>query len=110
MSKIGNLRERVALQVVAETKDGMGAAIQGWSTVAQVWADVAPMGVGEQWRRQQMQANANFKVTIRYRADVTPQMRIAWGTRTFQVRGATNLDQRKRYLEIACEEIGATGP
>jgi SPP1 family predicted phage head-tail adaptor len=102
------LRERVDIQAVSETKDAMGSPVQAWSTVAQVWADVAPMSTSEQWRRQQMQSAAGFKVTVRYRADLTPQHRIVLRNRVFQVRGMTNPDQRKRFLEIACDEINTT--
>lgn len=106
MTQIGDLRERIELQ--SDTglgRDAVGGLVPQWVTLASVWADVAPMSVGEQFRRQQMQANANWKVTIRYRSDLTPKMRVLWQGRTFEVRGSTNPDQRKRFHQLACEEL-----
>ena len=104
---IGDLRERVELQSMSPTRDAIGGEVQGWTTLANVWAQVTPMSAGEQYRRQQMQASAQWKVTIRYRADITSKMRVLWSGRTFQVKGVTSADERKRFLAMACEEIAA---
>jgi SPP1 family predicted phage head-tail adaptor len=103
---IGDLRERVFIQRDAgASRDAVGGLVPSWETVANVWARVAPMSTGEQFRRQQMQANANWKVTVRYRNDLSPKMRVVWGSRTFEVKGVTNADERRRFLDLACEEL-----
>jgi SPP1 family predicted phage head-tail adaptor len=113
---IGAMRERIDLQTVQETKDGMGAPIQAWSAVASVWAEVRPASSGERYGRQQMQSSATWTIVVRHRADVTQQMRVAWTntktgrTHSFQVRGVECSDMRGRFLELACEELSTTGP
>src|SRR5262245_4655165 len=92
---IGDLRERVELQILTTSRDSIGGLVESWSALVTVWARVAPMSAGEQFRRQQMQASAQWRVTIRYRADVTTKMRVVWGSRVFQVRGAPSPDERK---------------
>ena len=105
---IGALRERVDIQRVAETKDAIGSPIQSWSTLATTWAEVRPASGGEAFRRQQMQASAAWTVILRYRSDLTPQMRIAWRGRLFQIRALENFDLRRRFLGIAADEIATT--
>ena len=104
---IGSLREQIVIQQSAPTKDAIGGTIEGWSSLATVWARVEPMSAGEQYRRQQIQANAQWKVTIRWRGDINSKHRIVWGTRVFQVKGVTNADERKRFLVLACDELSA---
>lgn len=101
---IGDLRERVMIQRTTNTRDSVGGIIQSWATVATVWASVEPMSAGEQFRRQQVQAKADWRVTIRYRNDILPADRITWRERVFQVRGLT-ADERRRFLAISCEEL-----
>lgn len=103
----GDLRERVLIQQVSTTRDAMGGEIQAWSNLGTFWAQVAPMSAGEQYRRSQVQSSANWKITVRYNASITPQMRIAWRGHTFLVKGMTNPDMRRRFLELACEELMA---
>lgn len=101
----GDLRERVTIQRVATTRDAIGGLIETWSTLMTVYAKVAPMSAGEQYRRQQIQAKADWKVTVRYVNTIAPADRIVWRERTFQIKGITNADMRRRFLDLACEEL-----
>ena len=101
----GDLRERVQVQRVTNTRDSMGGIIESWSTIATLYAMVEPMRAGEQFRRQQIQADADWKVSIRYRGDIHPADRLVWRTRTMQVVGMTNDDMRRRFSIIACKEL-----
>lgn len=105
MPTVGALNQRVQIQRVSNTRDDMGGMIQSWATIATVWAEVKPISAGEQFRRQQIQASASHKVTIRYRNDLLPSDRIVWRNRTFQLKGEMNEDQRRRFSTWACEEL-----
>ena len=101
----GDLRERVTIQRRSVTRDAIGAQIEAWQVRMSVYAKVAPMGAGEQYRRQQIQAKADWKVVIRYTGDVIPSDRVSWRGRTFEIKGILNPDMRRRFLELACEEL-----
>ena len=103
----GDLRERVALKSVSTQRDEVGGLVETWATVATVSAKIEPMSARESWYRQQMNAAASWKVSIRWRAGMTTKQRITWGSRTFEVRGVTDPDNRRRFLELACDEIVA---
>tara|TARA_R110000868_G_scaffold936_2_gene7131 strand:- start:2154 stop:2489 length:336 start_codon:yes stop_codon:yes gene_type:complete len=103
----GDLRHRISLQACSEARDEVGGLVATWTTLATVWAKVEPMSARESWYRQQMSASAAWKISVRYRADVTTKLRVVYGARTFEIRGVTDPDQQKRFLELACDEIVA---
>lgn len=101
----GDLNERVTIQRRGFTRDAIGAQIEAWQVRATVWAQVQPMSAGEQYRRQQIQAKADWKVTVRYNADIVPSDRLSWRGRTLEIKGILNPDMRRRFLDLACEEL-----
>ncbi len=106
---IGQLRERVELQELTTTRDSIGGIIETWTTTDTLWAKVEPMSAGEQYRRQQIQAGADWKITTRYRRDIspTPQMRFRWQGHTFEIKGVTNADMLRRFSTFTCAELQA---
>jgi len=108
----GELRDRIRIdQDEGTTVNAIGDAVPDWQPLVvgtddgMIWANVAPMSAGEQWRRIQMNAEANWKVTIRHRTDINPRMRVVFGPRVMEIRGITNPDMKRRFLELACEEL-----
>lgn len=105
---IGPLRDRIDVQSVTPTKDAMGSPMQTWATLYTLWANVRQASNSETWRRQQMQSSAGWTIIIRYHSALTPQMRVRWQNRTFQIKGLENPDGVKRFLVIAADELAAT--
>ena len=46
----------------------------------------------------------SHRVKLRYRADVLPEMRIFYGSRSFAIVGIRNPKERGEFLEILCLE------
>jgi SPP1 family predicted phage head-tail adaptor len=101
----GDLRHRVTVQAVTTTRDQVGGTVETWTDVATLWAKVEPLSAGERYWRQQMNAYAAWKITVRFRDDLTAKHRVKFGTRTFEVRSVTNLDMLSRFSELACDEL-----
>jgi len=111
MPGIGLLRERVTFQAEALAADGGGGNTLTWADIPAdptVWARVAPLRGLEQLQGQQVQARATHKVTVRYRADVTPALRLLWRGRPMNIRAATNPDEGRKFLDLLCDEGVAT--
>ncbi len=106
---IGDLRERIAVQRVSNTRDAIGGLTESWSEIASAYAKVEPASSGEQFRRSQIQASADWTVTTRYNNAWKPADRIVWRSRTFEIVGLKNDDERRRFLQIACKEL-SVGP
>lgn len=105
--RAGQLRERVTLQAPLRTPDGAGGADIGWSEVATLWARVEAQGGGELPAGERLEARARLEVTIRFRADVTPAMRLVWRGRALDIRASADSDGRRRFLTLDCMEGGA---
>jgi len=91
---IGDLRERVTLQQATETADGQGGTVRTWAALATVWAQVLAAGAGRE----------NYAITIWRRTDVTPQMRVVWGSKTLQIEGVRDPDGRRVWTTLDCVE------
>lgn len=50
-------------------------------------------------------SSANFyRIRIRYRKDITEDMRITWGSKSFDVKKVYDPDGKRRELALLCEE------
>ena len=103
--RAGALRHRIALQSVGSTYDDYGDLSDSWSTAASVWASIAPVSGQETDIAGELTGVVTHKFKIRYRASVSPQNRITFDGRTFQVESVRNWQERKVYLELLCKEV-----
>jgi SPP1 family predicted phage head-tail adaptor len=89
----GTLDQRVVIQTpttAASTQSGAGAVT--FSTLATVWASVRALSAEERLEAGAVSSLVTYEIEMRYRADVTPGMRVQWtpysGTaKTFEVHG-----------------------
>ena len=100
------LRHRITFQEPNDTADGAGGVTRGWSTVASVWAEVIPLQSGndESLLDAEMQSTTRMRITTRYRDDITTDMRILFGSRSFNIRSVVNAEEAGVILEIMAEE------
>lgn len=103
--RAGQLRDRVTLQEVTETRDSFGAVVEAWSDVATVWAEVADLSGREYFDAQQTNAELKTRIRIRYRSGVVPKMRAVFGSRVFDIESVIDPDSRRRELHLMCKEV-----
>jgi len=101
----GKLRNRVVLEEAARVSDGGGGAEVVWSPLASLWAAIEPVSGREQARYEGIEATLTHKITLRFREDVRPDMRLRLGARIFNIRAARNEGGQGRWLICLCEEI-----
>ena len=103
--RAGKLRRIVTIEQVALAQDGTGAPVETWSTfAANVWADIEEATGREQIQAGQVNPVRPVTIRIRYLAGVTDTMRVIYGTRTFQIETAVNVQEKNRELELTCLE------
>lgn len=102
---IGAMRHRLALEAPADVFDELGGFARGFTTLAWVWAHIAAEGAGEDFAGQRLEQSRRFTVTLRWRGDVTSQMRFDLRGRKLVIRSVEDRDERRRFLTCRCEEI-----
>ena len=101
----GTLRHKVTIQTMTDGKDAVGSPTETASTLAKVWAAITPLNAGEVFRADHFEGDVTHRIRLRYRAGITPKMRVIYGSRTFDIRSVLNVDERNRELELAVTEI-----
>lgn len=103
--RTGELNKRVTIQQYVETADTFGELDRTWSNLVTVWAKVKPISASETYSAQQTGMTVNHEVWIRYRTGIAPKMRVVYGSRTFEIDGVMNLDERGEFLILKCYEV-----
>lgn len=110
------LRRRVT---IAERQDGLdssGGLLINWQAIASnVPANIVyppPSKKGDEtFTYQQVHSSVFTTITIRYRPslNISPAMRVWYGSRIFEIRTVLNDDEARKYIIMQCEEIQNTG-
>lgn len=103
----GNLRHRVLLQSLTETRDTTtGAISQSWVDFATVWGDVRYLGGLETLKADATTAIAKCSIRVRYLAGVTEKMRAVHDGKNFDINAVLPDMTGRRWLDLACT-VGA---
>lgn len=106
MIDIGDLRHRViieSLDLVAQ--NARGEPTQSVTVVATVWAEIKPLTGRELFTAQQRAAQVTHGVRMRYPGTaVTPEMRLNFNSRYFDILSVLNIDEQNRELQILAKE------
>ena len=100
----GMLRHRVTLQRFQQGQDAYGGPVETWEDVAIVWASLEAMSGREFFASQQAQSEVTQRIRIRYRPDVTADMRVIHNGKVFNIV-APLPDNRGRELVLMCREV-----
>jgi SPP1 family predicted phage head-tail adaptor len=103
----GALFNRITIQINAGTTQGTdGQPTDNWITYkASVPAEVRPLSGRELLIGTQVSPEVSRVVTIRYMAGIVPEMRITWGTKTFEINSVINRYEQNVLLDLYCKEI-----
>lgn len=100
------LRYRVALQTQSTSLDSFGGNAGTWSTTATVWAGIEPISGTETRKAGQNVGEQLTRIVMRYRAGVTEQQRILWGSVVYSIVAVSCKDEARRWLELTCKKGG----
>lgn len=101
----GRLRRQITIEQPPATQDATGARYGEWTAfAANVGAEIVPMGGKEAAGAESFQAQAAYRITIRYLAGLDTTMRVNWGGRLFDVVNVNDIEERNRVMELTCVE------
>ncbi len=99
-----NLRHRVTLEKKILTADNGGGYSASWEQIAVLWAEIQRIKGGEGQIYGKVNASATHLFRLRYRSDITAEMRLCYDNRIFNIRAIHNSEERDRMLNIYAEE------
>ncbi len=101
----GALRHRVDIQNRIAARGVQGGFTYTWSLLRTVWASVSPKTGNEYFFSDAVRANASHFITIRAQTEtLTPDMRLVFGTRVFNIISVLLVDEIKHQVTIAAIE------
>jgi len=102
--RAGKLRHRIDIEQAAETGDGSPNPEYS-SLVTGLPAEVMETTGGETIRGRQVEANIRAVIEIRYRSDITPDMRVKYGSRYLNIVSVVDPTGRRRKTILTCSEV-----
>ncbi len=104
LSIAGKMRNRITFEQPVQTQDAAGGLTTIWTAAFTVWAEVKYLDGREYWQAQQANSEAEGRITMRYRADVTPDMRIIYGTQTLHILAPFAADNKNKQMRVLFKE------
>lgn len=107
------LRHRVWIQALqpvdpdGDIQTNTGAPIEEWENVAEVWAAIEPLSARTFIAANAQQSKVTGTVTIRYRSDITPAMRLYHEAKNayYTIEGImADKESGLEYLTLVCSE------
>jgi SPP1 family predicted phage head-tail adaptor len=105
--RIGEMRKQVSIEVEQPTTDNAGGYALGWTTLATVWAQITPVSGNEVYTAQHLEGHVTHHVLMRYRDDVTSDMRLSYNSRVFNIHAVLNTGERNQWTVLLVEEGSA---
>lgn len=102
--RIGAMRHRVTIEEPVRTGDAGGGAEISWQPVVTAWAEIQPKTGREIFESDQLGGRVTHDVRLRFRAGITPKMRVFHAGRLFDIRSVANVREGREWLICACEE------
>ena len=110
--KAGQLDRRITIQSRTSTKDASGRPTTvAWADFATVWASVQDMlpSRGERIAEGVNVASRPCRIRMRYRDDITADMRVTLDGRTLRIVSMPAELGRREGIEIVAEEVTTEG-
>jgi phage head-tail adaptor, putative, SPP1 family len=103
--RAGELRHRVTFQ--KRDVDPATGGLTDWVDYVTVWAKVEDLSRRDYFQAQMLgeASLVTARITIRWRPDINPHMRVRFGGRVFDIKAVLDPDGRRRMLQIMCAEV-----
>ena len=106
--RAGRLDKKIQVQRYVSSRDANGGVVKGWSFLAALWAEVRQMTGNELIQAQQIEARAQYKITLRANGvsrGITTQNRIQYKDQVINILSVVNVREQNRQIEILGEAV-----
>lgn len=102
------MRHRIALQKRSTATDDYGEPTELWTNQASVWASIEPANAREREEASRIGATVTHNIEIRTTGSIvgkpTPEWRIQFGSRIFQIVEVRDLKEMGHKYALVCRE------
>jgi SPP1 family predicted phage head-tail adaptor len=102
---IGALRNIVKLQRRTAGRDALGQPLTTWTDVATVYADIRYLRGLEAIKAGAESSVTQASIRIRWRTDVTPDMRVLYGSTAYQIKAVLPDMAKRAHVDLAVEVV-----
>ena len=103
MADINNYRSRITIYKRAYTANSHGGFSQTWTEVDTVWCKIIPLVGREGMQYKQAYPTAQYRVVIRYRPDVSTDMRLYYNKKYYNILSVVDINNMQDEIEIMTE-------
>jgi SPP1 family predicted phage head-tail adaptor len=107
--RAGKLKNKIVVEYETTGRDDFGGVTTSWLTHSTYWSSVAYLGGTESLSSDQVRGNLQVQFTVRFDPTVsriTPDMRVIYAGRTFDIQSAVNTDEMSKEAIITTTERG----
>lgn len=105
----GRLRNRVTIRRLTTARVSGGGRSESWADVATIWAEVIGISGREAVIAEALQGVSFYKITIRWRPDITDADQLRYGAIDLNIRSASDPDGYREELLILADTGSAQG-
>ena len=100
----GKLNKRITIMQYEDEDNSLGSTELSPKVFLTCWAAIEPLRGREYYEAQRLKDVDNFKITIRYRKNVTRDMFIVYRSQKFEIQTPVDPYEAHEVLELYCVE------
>lgn len=104
VGNVGKFGKRVVIEDYSTVQNVAGEEVKTWATASTVWAKVEPLSGKERFEAKQVAPEISHKITMRGGITITPENRITFDSRIFNINAILNIEEADVILEVLCTE------
>jgi SPP1 family predicted phage head-tail adaptor len=101
--RAGTLNSYVSIQYRSGAQDGAGQPVDDWIELAQMWANIKNRSGAESIRADQESSAVRTSIRVRFREDITADMRVVCGTRIYEIKAVLPAEDDMDRVDLVCE-------
>lgn len=106
MLQAGDLNKRITLLSLFKGRDAAGQKVEIWREHCKLWAQMRCTQNSTATGDGTIVHDTEYRFYVRRRTDITDQMRIQWGGRTFELTGPPlDWQDDTRWMTIVTKEV-----
>lgn len=100
-----SLDKKLSFNKKTITIDEYGNHIETWSQYKNIWGNITPISVTNDFSNYISETKITHSIMIRYFNKIDINMQISYKDRKFIIKSIINLEEKDKYYKILCEEI-----